>query len=114
MSRDRVRSKPPAGPFSASGPLTLGPTLASLYLSFTSFDLLQPPRWIGLANYERMAFDDPRLGKALAELEIRLLAVGLLNQVTLELEGDQDLTLRVIPSPSPADGLVVRAHCRAS
>ena len=46
--------------------LTLGPTLASLYLSFTSFDLLQPPRWIGLANYERMAFDDPRLGKALA------------------------------------------------
>jgi multiple sugar transport system permease protein len=46
--------------------LTLGPTLASLYLSFTSFDLLQPPRWIGLDNYARMAFDDPRLGKALA------------------------------------------------
>ena len=53
------------------------------------------------------------LGKALAELEIRLLAVGLLKQVTLELEGDQDLTLRVIPSPSPADGLLVSAHCRA-
>ena len=31
--------------------LTLGPTLVSLYLSFTSFDLLQPPRWIGLENY---------------------------------------------------------------
>lgn len=46
--------------------LTLGPTLASLYLSFTSFDLLQPPRWVGLDNYERMAFDDPRLGRALA------------------------------------------------
>ena len=54
------------------------------------------------------------LGKALAELEIRLLAVGLLKQLTLELEADQDLTLRVIPSPSPADGLLVRAHPRAS
>ena len=43
------------------------------------------------------------LGKALAELEIRLLAVGLLQQLTLALKADQDLTLRVIPSPSPAD-----------
>lgn len=45
--------------------LTLGPTLVSLYLSFTSFDLLQPPRWIGLENYVRMVFDDPRLRNAL-------------------------------------------------
>jgi multiple sugar transport system permease protein len=34
--------------------LTLGPTLASLYLSFTSFDLLRDPRFVGLANYERI------------------------------------------------------------
>jgi cytochrome P450 len=54
------------------------------------------------------------LGKALAELEIRLLAVGLLQQLTLELEANQDLTLKIIPSPSPADGLLVRAHSRAS
>jgi cytochrome P450 len=54
------------------------------------------------------------LGKALAELEIRLLAVGLLKQLRLELQGGQDLTLRVIPSPSPADGLLVRPVARAS
>jgi len=54
------------------------------------------------------------LGKALAELEIRLLAVGLLKQVTLALKADQDLTLKVIPSPSPADGLQVRGDPRAS
>ncbi len=54
------------------------------------------------------------LGKALAELEIRLLAVGLLKRLTLELEPDQDLTLRVIPSPSPKDGLLVRPYSRAS
>ncbi len=52
------------------------------------------------------------LGKALAELEIRLLAVGLLKQLTLALEPDQDLSLRIIPSPSPKDGLLVRACLR--
>ena len=40
------------------------------------------------------------LGKALAELEIRLLAVGLLQQLTLALETDQDLTLKVIQGHS--------------
>jgi multiple sugar transport system permease protein len=45
--------------------LTLGPTLASLYLSFTSFDLLTPPRWIGLENYVYMFTLDPRFWQAL-------------------------------------------------
>ena len=40
--------------------ITIGPMLASLYLSFTKFNLLQPPVWIGLGNYTRM-FADPRL-----------------------------------------------------
>jgi cytochrome P450 len=47
------------------------------------------------------------LGKALAELEIRLMAVGLLRQVQLQLQPDQDLSLALIPSPSPRDGLLV-------
>jgi hypothetical protein len=54
------------------------------------------------------------LGKALAELEIRLLAVGLLKQLCLGLEPGQDLTLLVIPSPSPKDGLLVRPHPRST
>jgi cytochrome P450 len=48
------------------------------------------------------------LGKALAELEIRLMAVGLLRQTQLRLEPDQDLSLQLIPSPSPRGGLLVR------
>lgn len=52
------------------------------------------------------------LGKALAELEIRLMTVGLLRQCRLQLEVGQDLSLALIPSPSPRDGLrVVRASC---
>jgi cytochrome P450 len=50
------------------------------------------------------------LGKALAELEIRLLAVGVLKQLSLELQPDQDLALAIIPSPSPKDGLLVRSR----
>ncbi|MEA2598650.1 MAG: oligogalacturonide transport system permease protein [Thermomicrobiales bacterium] len=39
---------------------TAGPMLASVYLSFTSYDLMQAPRWIGLANFNRL-LDDPRV-----------------------------------------------------
>ena len=52
------------------------------------------------------------LGKALAELEIRLMAVGLLNRVKLTLAPDQDLALQLIPSPTPKDGLLVQAAAR--
>ncbi len=52
------------------------------------------------------------LGKALAELEIRLLAVGLLKQVGLQLAPDQDLSLQLVPSPSPRGGLLVTAPAR--
>ena len=40
--------------------LTLGPMLYSLYLSFTRYNLLTPPRWLGLGNYQQM-LTDPRL-----------------------------------------------------
>lgn len=45
--------------------LTLGPTLASLYLSFTDYDLLRSPRWSGLKNYEYAFLHDRRLGNAM-------------------------------------------------
>ena len=50
------------------------------------------------------------LGKALAELEIRLMVVGLLRQLRLELAPGQDLELQLLPSPTPRDGLLVRAQ----
>ena len=36
---------------------TLFPMLASLGLSFTEYDLLSPPKWIGIENYARMIAD---------------------------------------------------------
>ncbi len=38
---------------------TAGPMLMSLYLSFTDYDLLSAPHWIGLGNFTRMLSDDP-------------------------------------------------------
>ena len=45
--------------------LALGPILASLYLSFTHYDMVGDPRWIGLDNYFYMFGRDRRFWKAL-------------------------------------------------
>jgi len=44
---------------------TLGPTLASIYLSFTDYDLARPPLWVGLENYARIVTDDPKFRDAM-------------------------------------------------
>src|SRR5918997_6045737 len=44
--------------------ITLGPLLASLYLSFTNYNLIQAPEWTGLENYARM-LQDTRLHNSL-------------------------------------------------
>lgn len=38
--------------------------LASLYFSFSDYDILNPPQWVGLANYEKLV-NDPVFWKAL-------------------------------------------------
>ncbi|WP_030147129.1 MULTISPECIES: carbohydrate ABC transporter permease [unclassified Streptomyces] len=40
--------------------LTLLPMAVSLYLSFTDYDLFNPPKWVGLRNYTQMFTEDPR------------------------------------------------------
>jgi multiple sugar transport system permease protein len=45
---------------------TLGPMIYSLYLSFTSYDLLSDPRWVGFRNYAQMFTADPRYLKSVS------------------------------------------------
>jgi multiple sugar transport system permease protein len=40
------------------------PLLASVYLSFTHYDLLSRPRWVGTANYSFMLHHDPQIWNA--------------------------------------------------
>jgi multiple sugar transport system permease protein len=42
----------------------IGPMLWSLYLSFTNYNLVDDPKFVGFRNYQRM-FDDPRIHTAL-------------------------------------------------
>jgi multiple sugar transport system permease protein len=44
--------------------ITIGPLVASLYLSFTEYSLIEAPTWIGVDNYVRM-LDDARLHNSL-------------------------------------------------
>jgi len=44
--------------------ITVGPMVASAYLSFTDYSLLTDPSWVGLENFARM-LDDARLHNAL-------------------------------------------------
>lgn len=43
----------------------VGPMLASLYFSFTDYDLLSSPTWIGLDNYLNMFTNDSRFWQAI-------------------------------------------------
>lgn len=45
--------------------LAIGPILASLYLAFTDYNIAQPPRWVGLENFEFMFFYDDRFRTAM-------------------------------------------------
>jgi multiple sugar transport system permease protein len=42
------------------------PLVATVYLSFTHYDLLQPSRWIGLANYRYMFTQDKQIWPAVS------------------------------------------------
>ena len=45
--------------------LTIAPILSSLYLSFTNFDMLTAPHWVGADNYVRMFTHDPKFAQSM-------------------------------------------------
>jgi multiple sugar transport system permease protein len=42
------------------------PLVSTVYLSFTHYDLLQPSRWVGLANYRYLLHDDKQIWPAVS------------------------------------------------
>lgn len=54
--------------------LTAGPMIASLYLSFTDYDLFSSPQWTGIENYQRL-LDDPNFVQA-AKVTLTYVLVG--------------------------------------
>jgi multiple sugar transport system permease protein len=60
--------------------LTLIPMAYSLYLSFTRYNIFQPPEWIGLDNYIRMFTSDPAF---IQSAQITLIYVLVGTPITL-------------------------------
>jgi multiple sugar transport system permease protein len=56
------------------------PLVMSAYLSFNHYDLLSPPRWVGLANYRYLFTIDPQVGTAVKNT-LWLIAVAVPLQV---------------------------------
>ena len=63
--------------------LTIVPMFMSLYFSFTRYDLMTPPRWIGLDNFTFM-LQDPRFFKSL-EVTFTYVFLGIPFQLAFAL-----------------------------
>ncbi|WP_432195991.1 carbohydrate ABC transporter permease [Streptomyces sp. bgisy027] len=55
----------------------LWPTLRGVYLSFTRFNLLTPPEWVGLDNYVRMVNDPIFWDSLLVTVEYVVINIGV-------------------------------------
>jgi multiple sugar transport system permease protein len=66
----------------------LGPIVASLYFSLTTYDVVSPPKFIGLANFQEAIFKDdlfwPSIGRTL-QYSIVAVPLGLLGSLLLAL-----------------------------
>ncbi|MEN9938686.1 MAG: hypothetical protein RLZZ387_5265 [Chloroflexota bacterium] len=71
---------------------TAYPVIASFYFAMTKYNILEPPEWVGLENFQRMFFEDPLFWIAVSNttyyalisvplsLLVALLLAMLLNQ----------------------------------
>lgn len=95
----------------------IGPILASFYLSFTRYDIVRPPEWIGIANYTRAVTTDnlfwPSLGRTFRYALI-VVPIGTLGSLGLALLLNRGLkgtnifrTLYFLPSLTPIVALAI-------
>ncbi|OGW84808.1 MAG: hypothetical protein A2987_02520 [Omnitrophica bacterium RIFCSPLOWO2_01_FULL_45_10] len=75
----------------------VGPLIASFYWSFTEYNGIHPPKWVGLANYKTIFFDDPRFWKAIKNTVIYTLGVippGVVLSLLLAIAVDQQIKFK--------------------
>jgi multiple sugar transport system permease protein len=91
---------------------TAGPFLTSIYLSFTRYNIITPPHWVGPANYHVLLTGDPLFWKALSvtfQYALFALPLGIVAGVALALLLNLDLmgisvfrTIFYLPSIVPS------------
>lgn len=62
--------------------LTLGPMVVSIFLSFTRWDIITSPIWVGLGNFRELLFEDPLFWKSLKVTALYSLVSVPLHLVT--------------------------------
>ena len=90
---------------------TAYPFLASIYFSFTRYDIVSSPVWVGVANYRTLLHDDPLFWKSLAvtfHFALYTVPLGIVVGVGLALLLNQQIrgiriyrTLFFLPSIAP-------------
>jgi multiple sugar transport system permease protein len=67
---------------------TTYPILAAFYLSFSDYNIIQPPQWVGLANFERMFNSDPSFAIGIgnsAYYSLLAVPIGLISSLMVAL-----------------------------
>ena len=75
----------------------LVPVIASFFLSFTSYNILSAPQWVGWENYRQIFFHDPRFWKALKNTGLYVIAVvplGISISLLLAVAIDQKIRFK--------------------
>lgn len=96
---------------------TVGPLLGSIYLSFTKYDVLSAPKFIGLQNYVTAFFKDPLFWPSLGrtfEYSVIVVPLGLIGSLALALLLNQGMkgtnffrALFFLPSLTPVVALAL-------
>lgn len=95
----------------------LGPIIASFYFSFTDYEGMGTPIWIGLANYEKAFFGDDLFWSSLGrtfEYSFAIVPLGLIGSLLLAVLLNRGMkgtnlfrTLFFLPSLTPAVALAL-------
>lgn len=73
------------------------PLVASFFLSFTKYNVISAPQWVGLENYRQIFFHDPRFWKALRNTALYVLGVvpvGISLSLLLAVAIDQKIRFK--------------------
>ncbi|MBI5144340.1 MAG: sugar ABC transporter permease [Candidatus Omnitrophica bacterium] len=72
----------------------VGPLIASFYWSFTEYNGIHAPKWVGLSNYKTIFFDDPRFWKAIRNTifySVGVIPSGVVLSLILAIAVDQQI-----------------------
>ena len=73
------------------------PIVTSLYLSFTEYNVLHSPKWVGLKNYSDIVFNDPRFWKSIRNTAIYVFGtvpIGIVISLMLAVFIDQKIRFK--------------------